>query len=148
MGRKYNLVVDTNIFLQGLNDFDENAFYLVDLIEAKKVNLVFSGDTFGELIYMIKHWTRKNIDSKRDRLSMLYDFVDLFYNSLSYNPTDIICPVINDKLDNKFLECAIVSNCDFLVTNDYRSGMHKVKECKFWITDAKGFMDMFNKEND
>lgn len=146
MGKNYNLVVDTNVFLQGLNNFDYYAVKVVDLIEYHKVNLVFSGDTFGELIFMIKCWTRKNIKLKRDRLNMLYDFVDLFYNSLSYNTTDIVCPEIKDKFDNKFLECAIASNCDFLVTNDYKSGMHKVNGCNFKITDAKRFIEFYNGE--
>ena len=144
MVRKYNLVVDTNVFLHGFNNFSESASDVVDLIEANKVNLVFTGDTFGELIFMIKCWARKNITSKKDRLSLLHDFVDLFYNSLSYNPTGVECPKINDEFDIKFLECAIVSKCDFLISNDYSSGMHKVDKCNFIATDTKSFMDMWN----
>jgi len=143
MNRKLNLVVDTNIFINALSDeYNTSCIKILNLIENNKVNIIFAQDTFGELIYMLKHWSRKNIANKKDRLVLLHNFVDLFYNSLSVNTKRINCPKINDKFDEMFIKCAIKGNVDYLISDDLRSGMHGLNDFGFKVITSDGFVKL------
>ena len=51
---KLTVVVDTNVFIYGLDDRTHSASSKVlELIKNKKINVIFAQDTFGELIYLI-----------------------------------------------------------------------------------------------
>ena len=144
INNKLTVVVDTNVIIYALSHSKENSnTKILELIESKKINVIFSQDTFGELIYLLKIWSRKNIPTKNDRLGLLHDFVDLFYNSLSYNTTETICPTCNDKTDDMLLRCATQGNADYLITQDFKSGMHTLKGLNFKVVTSDEFIKLF-----
>ena len=145
---KYKLkaVVDTNIFIDGLFSSDESKKYcvkIIEMIDNKKIQLLFAQDTIGELVYVIKNFTRHNIDDIKERISILQYLMELFYYSTSINTKDAICPEINDKYDYMFLKTAITGNAEYLISDDLKSGMHNVKNLGFKILNAKDFCMLF-----
>jgi putative PIN family toxin of toxin-antitoxin system len=148
--KKLNLVVDTQVFIYGLSDNYESACVkLLDLIDKGEISICFAQDTFGELIYVLKHWSRKNIDKTSDRLNLLHHFVDLFYNSMSYNTKDIKCPSVSDPTDEMFLKCAIASKADYLISDDEQHGMHSNEEIKkigVKVVKSNEFIELYNSK--
>ena len=141
---KLTVVIDTNVFIYGMNNITHSASSKVlELIKNKRINVIFSQDTFGELIYVMKHWSRRSLDNKKERLELLYGLVDLFYNSLSYDTTQTICPTCNDIYDNMLLRCATEGNADYLITQDFNSGMLELEDFGFKVVTAYEFMKIF-----
>lgn len=150
MRKNLKTVIDTNVFLYSLSDEHESAcVQIANLIDEKRLDVLFSQDTFGELIYMVKHWSRKNLDNKIDRLELLHDFVDLFYNSLSLNTTKISCPEIIDKSDEMFFKIALKGNADYLISDDEESGMHssdEIKKLGIKVVKSTEFIKIYNQQ--
>lgn len=146
MAKRIRAVVDTNIFLYALTDeIETSCTKLVDLINNREIDVVFAQDTFGELIYMMKHTLRHShiVTQKQDRLKILNNYTNLFYNSLSYKTNDVLCPKINDELDEMFIKCAIKSKADFLISDDFSSGMHSLMILKTKIVSSQDFMSFY-----
>lgn len=148
MRKNLKVVLDTNIFLYSLSDnYESSCVKITNLIATKKLDVLFAQDTFGELIYMVKHWSRKNLNNKSDRLELLRNFVDLFYNSLSLNTSSVSCPKIVDPSDEMFVKIALKGNVDYLISDDEESKMHindEIKKLGIRVVKADEFIKIFN----
>ena len=146
---KTKIIIDTNIFVNGIVFSDKHLDctkllqYVGEAIDIGKVELVFSQDTIGELIYVMKNMVKHNIDSTEQRLEFLHSILDLIYISYSVNTRRTILKVVClDPTDNMFLKCAIQSKANYIVSNDIKSGLHKIKD-KFKVVTADEFMKLF-----
>jgi putative PIN family toxin of toxin-antitoxin system len=150
MKNKPTVVLDTNVFINGL--FYPNEYIYCDKIMSyvisQKISLFFGQDTFGELIYLVKHFARYNIDNVDERINLLKNIVELFYYSMSYDTRNIKIPKINDCYDEMFLRCAIRGKVNYLVSDDLKSGLHKVKINKLKIVTSEEFCQLENLEAD
>lgn len=150
MRKNLKVILDTNIFLYSLSDDYESACVkIANLIEFKKIDILFSQDTFGELIYVVKHWSRKNIDNKNDRIKLLHHFVDLFYNSLSLNTANVSCPKISDQSDEMFIKIALKGGAEYIISDDEESGMHsnsEIEKLGIKVVKANEFIEIFNNQ--
>lgn len=93
---KIKAVVDTNVFIGGLFRDQESANMILEMIEDNRIQLYFSQQTIGELIYLIKNFARHNIDNIDEQIELLHSVVELFYYSMSINTLDVDCPKTKD----------------------------------------------------
>jgi len=146
---KPKVVVDTNIFIDGLFSFEDNEYCvkIMNMIDNNQLRLLFAQDTIGELIYVVKNFARHNIDNVKERIILLQNIVQSFYYSTSVNTSHTKSPEINDKYDSMFLKCAIEGKTDYLISDDLSSGMHEFEELGFKVMNAKDFCNMIEKCN-
>ncbi|WP_336761632.1 putative toxin-antitoxin system toxin component, PIN family [Paenibacillus sp. USHLN196] len=136
----YSCVVDTNVFVDGLFSNDPDCLKVMDLIENNIINLYFSRDTIGELMQILKNFSRHNL-TEEDGIEILQNFAALFYTSKSYNDSKVVPTVtLKDTDDTMFLKCAIRGNVDYLITNDRRSGLFGVTDYSFQTISASDFI--------
>ena len=145
MRSKLKVVLDTNIFIKAWFSSDDNnvCSKIMDLIDDRKIQLLFAQDTIGELVYLVKNFARHNITDVNDRLAMLHGVMELFYYCTSVNTMNTPCPNIFDKYDEMFLKCAIEGNADYLVSDDFKSGMHVVDNINFTVVSSDKFIELF-----
>ncbi|MGR6760440.1 putative toxin-antitoxin system toxin component, PIN family [Paenibacillus sp. T2-29] len=139
-------VVDTNVFVHALFYEDENCLKIMDMVENNELNLLFSRDTIGELMYILKNFSRHNLD-ENEGIELLQNIAELFYTSKSYNDSKISPNTLpKDPDDIMFLKCAIKGNADYLITNDLKSGLIKLTEYDFIGITAKDFIEGFGED--
>ena len=145
MRNKLKVVLDTNIFIKAWFSSEDNnvCSKIMDLIDDRKIQLLFAQDTIGELVYLVKNFARHNITDVNDRLAMLHGIMELFYYCTSVNTMNTSCPNIFDKYDEMFLKCAIEGNADYLVSDDFKSGMHVVDNINFTVVSSDKFIELF-----
>jgi len=117
---KLRLILDTNIFLVSLSpNYKYNWIYLA-LIQ-NKYDLVVSNEILTEYQEQI---------TKRYGLSITdasLDYLLLLPNVILKNPSYLWQLVENDKDDNKFVDCYVASQSDYIISND----LHQIKDNKF-----------------
>ncbi|OQX76346.1 MAG: putative toxin-antitoxin system toxin component, PIN family [Bacteroidetes bacterium 4484_249] len=105
------IVLDTNAFLISIPK--KSKFRLIfDGLINKTYNLIISNEILTEYFEVIEQKTNIIVASNIVELLLSLDNVkkkDVFYR------WDLIK---SDKDDNKFVDCAIAGNTDFIVTND------------------------------
>ena len=145
MRSKLKVVLDTNIFIKAWFSSDDNnvCSKIMDLIDDRKIQLLFAQDTIGELVYLVKNFARHNITDVNDRLAILHGVIELFYYCTSVNTMNTSSPNIFDKYDEMFLKCAIEGNADYLVSDDFKSGMHVVDNINFTVVSSDKFIELF-----
>lgn len=147
MKNKKKVVIDTNIFISGWYSEDKYCNAIIEMIKNRKLQLLFSQDTIGELVYVTKGFARHyhKISSGNVNENTIHDLNDimlLFYYGTSVNTKKTNSPKINDDSDNMFLECAIQGEVNYLVSNDFNSGMHNVDKLGFKVLSAKDFCEL------
>jgi len=146
MNKKIKVVVDANIFINSW--FYTNHFYcdaVVDLINNDKIQLLFSQDTIGELMYVVKKIVLDLFDEKELQIEYLNNLSYIFLDAISVNTLGVKCPKINDKFDEMFLKTAIRGNADYIISDDFRSGMHSVKIDGTKIVGSEQFVSMYER---
>lgn len=143
MKNKPTVVFDTNIFIKGIfsEDEDNPCVKIIESIKSRRFQLLFAQDTIGELVYVMKNFVRKNIDETSDRIEMLKWLMELFYYSTSVNTCNTTPIELNNKYDEMFLKCAIEGKADYLISDDFKSGLHNVnnKDITAKITNSQDF---------
>lgn len=147
---KLKIIVDTNIFINGLifpnkhKDCDEIIIKIYEMIDIlKTAELVFSQETIGELIYVMNIMVRHNIESNEIQKEFLHSIVDLIHNSYVVNTANTKLKVVClDPTDNMFLKCAVQAKAHYIISNDIKSGLHKIKG-KFKVVTANEFIELF-----
>jgi len=118
------VVVDTNIFLNSWIDGLGSCNYILELISINRLRLLFSQDTIGEFMYVAKNYCISNMSSDKSRIPFMQNLAEMFYLATSVDTSETLCPKINDIYDEMFLKCAIEGKANYLISNDFRSGMH------------------------
>ncbi len=106
------VVADTNVLVSALIGKVLRVF--LDKLKQNKFELVFSEETYEELILVLKRPKFKKYINKTD----IEEFKELLtFHSQLVAPKEKIedCP---DLKDNIFLECAIVKPVDYIVSGD------------------------------
>jgi len=144
------IVLDTNIFINGLFSSEEDNEYIkiMNMVDNKQIYLLFSQDTIGELVYVAKNFARHNIIDIKNRILLLQYIMESFYYSTSVNTINTITPEINDKYDDMFLKCAMKGKANYLISDDFKSGMHNIDSLGFKVLSAKDFCEMIENEKD
>jgi putative PIN family toxin of toxin-antitoxin system len=119
---KLRLILDTNIFLVSLAPHYKYHWIYLSLIE-NKYDLVVSNEILTEYQEQIT----KRYGLERTEASL--DFLLLHPNIILKNPSFFWQLVENDKDDNKFIDCYIAGQCDYIISNDRH--IHQIKTSKF-----------------
>ncbi len=109
------LVLDTNTIVSGLI-WHGNEFQLLERIEAGEVVMFTSSEMTEELNLVMRRPKLQKflIDSKRSA-EPLIEKILLMSELVTSNVKVDVC---RDKKDNKFIECALSANADYIVSGD------------------------------
>lgn len=146
MINKPKVVIDTNIFIRSWFDDYKSCDKILTLIDDRKLKLLFSQDTIGELVYVTKNFARYNISNIQDRVQVLQSIMELFYYGISINTLNSEHAKLNDIYDDMFLECAIEGDADYLISDDFKSGMHYVDGLNLKVLSSEEFIQVFNNK--
>lgn len=113
--QKQKIVVDTNIVISSLLGKSYPYYIVYDLILRDKVDLYLSRSILIEYQRTIKYNKFQGIARFNERSTQLVD--DLKSIAISRNP-QFVLEILSDKDDNKFLELALSSQADFLITGN------------------------------
>jgi putative PIN family toxin of toxin-antitoxin system len=116
------VVLDTNIFLVSLAPHSKYHWIYQSLIQ-NKYNLVASNEIITE--YQEQIVLRYGLEFTDASL----DFLLLLPNVFLSNPFFLWQLVENDKDDNKFVDCYIASQSDYIISNDKH--IHQIKNNMF-----------------
>jgi len=109
--QKLNIVLDTNVLLVSISEFSKYHWIYRYLIE-KRYNLYITNEILTEYEEIIGK--KLSPDTANTVIRTLME-LDNVFPSIIYFKFNLIAA---DPDDNKFVDCAFGSNCDFLVTND------------------------------
>lgn len=119
---KLRLLLDTNIFLVSLAPNSKYA-WIYNALVAEKYELVVSNEILTE--YQEQIVMRYGIEHTEASL----DYLLLLANVILKNPAYLWQLVENDKDDNKFVDCYIASQADYIISNDRH--IHQIKNNEF-----------------
>jgi uncharacterized protein len=132
------IVLDTNVFLVALPSHSKYYPIFKALLD-KKFDLYLSNEILTE--YEEKLSVRLGVEKTDLKLKEL----------INLNNVHCIEPYFNwqliesDKDDNKFADCAVASNADFLVTNDRHFNiLHQIPFPPITIIKAEDFLKIIN----
>jgi putative PIN family toxin of toxin-antitoxin system len=105
------IVLDTNILLSSISRTSENR-WIFDKIFSEEIHLIVSNEIITEYEEIISYKTTKSIADNVIRAILNLPGTDLIQVYYHWN-------LINqDPDDNKFVDCAIAGNAEYIVTND------------------------------
>jgi putative PIN family toxin of toxin-antitoxin system len=104
-------VLDTNVLLVSISEYSKYHWLFRYLID-KQFNLHITNEILSEYEEIIGG--KLNVESANSVIRALME-LDNVVPSTIYFKYNL---VTQDPDDNKFIDCAFASNCDFLVTND------------------------------
>ena len=105
------VVIDTNVFVSSF--FSGKPREVINLWVNQYVTLCLSKDVLDEYLEVL---ARLNLDE--DLLAELMAFFAKGHNLVFTRKTPIVSIVESDPDDNKFIECALALNAQFIITGD------------------------------
>jgi len=121
--RKLKIIIDTNILLVSISEYSKYHWLYKALLN-KEFNIYITNEILTEYEEII---TKKlSINTAKSVIRTLLELSNVIPTTIYYKTNFIV----SDIDDNKFVDCAFASNCDFLVTNDDKH-FNIVKEIKF-----------------
>jgi putative PIN family toxin of toxin-antitoxin system len=119
---KLRLVLDTNIFLVSLAP-NFKYHWIYESLVNNKFEMIVSNEILTEYQEQIV----KRYGVKRTEASL--DYLLLLPNVVLKNPSFFWQLVEKDKDDNKFVDCFIAGQCDYIISNDRH--IHQIKTNNF-----------------
>ncbi|MBU4360646.1 putative toxin-antitoxin system toxin component, PIN family [Candidatus Parcubacteria bacterium] len=133
------IVLDTNVLIDATNDDFSWTWKIIDLVLSGKIGAVASEKILREYKLIIK----RNIKRKQDK-QKLEDFMARVEVILAPKKMNIIP---DDPEDEKFVECAVEANADYIVSSDaHLLNLQEFENIK--ILDPKNFWYKYSGEND
>lgn len=138
MINKPNIVLDTNILLVSI--FKTSPYYrILEALDRGEFKLFLSNEIITEYEEVISSKFNPSIAHKT--FSYLLSLPNVFLTPVYYRWALLSA----DSDDNKFVDCAIAANADFLVTNDkHFSQLKDIDFPKVQLLDMEGFMNLLN----
>jgi len=134
------VVIDTNIFISGvLVEGGNPSIIIKSWKRTRKYQLFVTEEIIQEVLRVMQ---RLNVSP-----DIITDWNKVIRkNAISVAPTKKIEAVKEDPSDNKFLECAIESRADYIVTGDkHLKRLNEFEGIK--IINAREFLDILSKES-
>jgi len=105
------VVIDTNILLVSIAP-KSKYHWLYQAIISNKIKVAVSNEIVEEYLENIAR--KYNYDIARSVIRTLLELENVYFQTIYYH----FYLIQNDIDDNKFVDCAVAANSDFLVTND------------------------------
>lgn len=133
------IVLDTNVLIDATNDDLSYTWKIIDLVLSGKVEAVASEKILHEYKLIIK----RNIKQEQDK-QKLHDFIARV-DVINVNKKLHIIP--DDSEDEKFVECAVESNADYIISSDaHLLNLQEFKNTQ--ILDPKDFWYKYSGEQE
>ena len=113
------IVIDTNVLFQALRSNQGASNYILQLIRNRKLTIALSLPVFSEYEDVLKR------PEKIKDLELSVTDIDKILRFLAYisKPTTIYYlfrPNLKDEKDNIFIELALASNADYIITSNIK----------------------------
>jgi hypothetical protein len=109
------VILDTNVIVSALISKGVPSQIIEELVLEKKVKICISAEVFGEYVEVLnreKFARFKDFKSKAEEvISKIEEIAEKYAPNVTLN-------IISDQSDNKFLELAVVSGADYLITGN------------------------------
>ncbi|MED1923865.1 MULTISPECIES: putative toxin-antitoxin system toxin component, PIN family [Bacillus] len=128
------IVADTCVFVESIFGLDGNASEIFfSSLEHKDARLVFSRETIGELMYILKRECNNLRLDEALTSEVLNNASRMFQLGKSVNTKHLKVPTqqIKDPDDQMFVDTAYVADATHLVTLDKKSGMLSLSNVPF-----------------
>jgi uncharacterized protein len=130
-------VIDTNIFISSF--FGGNPQKIIHLWKSGEILLCLSGPIMDEYIAVLSRMGLK----KETELEELLRFFARGFHTLYTANTPKLNIVEKDPDDNKFIECAVALNAEFIISGD--KALKEIKEYMgIKILNPKQFVDYYS----
>ncbi len=140
------VVIDTNVLYQALRSQLGASYYIFSLIRNNKISLALSVQVFNEYEEVLSRpSTLKDLNLTYNDIDKVLQFIA--FVGKPYTTYYLFRPNLKDESDNIFIELSIVSNCNYLITNNVRDFTIK-SELKFQdlkIITPSDFVKMWRK---
>jgi putative PIN family toxin of toxin-antitoxin system len=136
------VVIDTNIIVSALLKTQSNPALIISIILRRNYKLCLSEEIFSEFEEVLARDKFKHLD----RLKVKELLSTLKKNSLWVVPKISVNDVAKDPADNAFLECALETGADFLITgNIHHFPVKQFHQTR--IVSPGEFLDLITKLN-
>lgn len=128
------VVVDTNVFISAFFHNNKSCQALLRYNDENKIKLYFNEDTYNELYYIFGELVERVI--KNINVAKTFrKFGKVMYNieKINHKTRTEYC---EDKSDNKFVDCCIDGNVQYLISQDVH--VEKIEEYKDEIKNKYG----------
>jgi len=123
------IVLDTNVLYQALHSSSGASHYILSLIRNNKISIALSIPVFNEYQKVLtRSKVLKDLKLSLSDIDNVLRF--LAYIGKPYTTYFLFRPNLIDEYDNIFVELSIVSNCNYLITNNVKDFTVK-SELKF-----------------
>ncbi len=134
------VVLDTNVLLVSIPKLSKYRPIFDNLIE-KKYTLIISNEILTEYEEIITRMTNESV--AQNIVKMLVTLSNVEKKEIYYRWNLIK----SDKDDNKFADCAVAGNADYLVSNDYHFNVLKTIDFpEVPLIDAEKFLELIKGE--
>lgn len=107
-------ICDTNIFISAVLSGTSPPAKVVEFIFSNEAFFVFSNETSAELVEVFQRKKFDRYSTQEDRTTFLEKILNASQSYTIHNPVEIC----RDPKDNKFLDVALASNAEFIITGD------------------------------
>ena len=140
MGKIKKVVIDANIFISGFG-WDGKPEVILTLLRDNRIKNYISSEIFEELKKVVAYPKLKFSETLQNKI---LEFV--FFYSEFVEPKQHLSIIIDDSDDNKFLECAIESDAELIISGD--SHLLNIREYgTIKIVNVAEFLEMFSYED-
>ena len=137
-----NVVLDTNVVISSIINVGYPNKILYQLIAPRKITLHISTSIIDEYIKVLSR--PKFVKFKNFKTNSDFILSNIYKVGVKFTP-DIELDVIKDKSDNKFIELAVFSKANFIITGNTKH--FTIKEYKgIKIISPKEYWENFGKK--
>jgi putative PIN family toxin of toxin-antitoxin system len=141
------VTLDTNILYQALHSNSGASFFIFQEIRSRRIQIALSVAVFFEYEDVLSR------QSSLDNFELQKEDIDKFIRYIAfvgkvYDPHYLYRPNLGDESDNMFVELAVASQSDYLITNntkDYKNAELKFEGLK--ILTPSDFVKIWRKKN-
>lgn len=108
---KKRVVIDTNVLLVSISSFSKY-HWIYQLIIRKELEVFITNEILTEYLEIISD--KYDVSTAKSVVRTLIELENVHQTQVYFN----FNLIKNDPDDNKFVDCAISSNVDYLITND------------------------------
>lgn len=117
------VTLDTNILYQALNSQNGASFYIFKLIRAGHIRLALSNSAFCEYEDVLtRPSSLKSFELTKEDVIKFLRYIAFIGEK--FEPHFLFRPNLKDEADNMFVELAVVSHSQYLVTSNMKDYQH------------------------
>jgi putative PIN family toxin of toxin-antitoxin system len=123
------VTIDTNVLYQALRDNRGASYFILTLVEEKRIELALSTPVFVEYSdVLLRDKSISDLSLSKKDINLVLDFLALVATPFSIN--FLLRPNLRDEKDNIFVELAFASNSRFIITSNIKD-FNENKNLKF-----------------